>query len=56
MSDLNREVLELVWGKQASSSGVSASLFRRWTQGSRIHIAFTLCNKCFVILSTLHVL
>ncbi|XP_060756915.1 ubiquitin carboxyl-terminal hydrolase MINDY-3 [Neoarius graeffei] len=33
MSDLNRELLELVWGKQASSSGVSASLFRRWTQG-----------------------
>ncbi|KAM9436277.1 ubiquitin carboxyl-terminal hydrolase MINDY-3 isoform 1-T1 [Clarias gariepinus] len=33
MSDLNREVVELVWGKQASSSGVSASLFRRWTQG-----------------------
>ncbi|XP_027030358.1 ubiquitin carboxyl-terminal hydrolase MINDY-3 [Tachysurus fulvidraco] len=33
MSDLNRDVLELVWGKQASSSGVSASLFRRWTQG-----------------------
>ncbi|MCJ8745570.1 hypothetical protein PDJAM_G00131630 [Pangasius djambal] len=33
MSDLNRDVVELVWGKQASSSGVSASLFRRWTQG-----------------------
>ncbi|KAF7691911.1 ubiquitin carboxyl-terminal hydrolase MINDY-3 [Silurus meridionalis] len=33
MSDLTRDVVELVWGKQASSSGVSASLFRRWTQG-----------------------
>ncbi|KAK3515727.1 hypothetical protein QTP70_030174 [Hemibagrus guttatus] len=33
MSDLNRDVVELVWGKQASSSGVSAPLFRRWTQG-----------------------
>ncbi|XP_060717802.1 ubiquitin carboxyl-terminal hydrolase MINDY-3 [Tachysurus vachellii] len=33
MSDLNRDVLELVWGKQASNNGVSASLFRRWTQG-----------------------
>ncbi|KAF5890229.1 protein FAM, partial [Clarias magur] len=33
MSDLNQEVVELVWGKPASSSGVSASLFRRWTQG-----------------------
>ncbi|XP_017309233.1 ubiquitin carboxyl-terminal hydrolase MINDY-3 isoform X1 [Ictalurus punctatus] len=33
MSDLNREVVELVWGKHTSSSGVSASLFRRWTQG-----------------------
>ncbi|XP_026866602.2 ubiquitin carboxyl-terminal hydrolase MINDY-3 isoform X2 [Electrophorus electricus] len=31
MSDLNRDVVDLVWGKQ--STGVSASLFRRWTQG-----------------------
>uniref|UniRef100_A0A8B9KCZ8 Ubiquitin carboxyl-terminal hydrolase MINDY n=1 Tax=Astyanax mexicanus TaxID=7994 RepID=A0A8B9KCZ8_ASTMX len=33
MSELNREVVELVWGKQSTGSGVSASLFRRWTQG-----------------------
>ncbi|KAF4075971.1 hypothetical protein AMELA_G00225050 [Ameiurus melas] len=33
MSDLSREVVELVWGTHAGSSGVSASLFRRWTQG-----------------------
>lgn len=33
MSELNRDVVELVWGKQSTGSGVSASLFRRWTQG-----------------------
>ncbi|XP_062841472.1 ubiquitin carboxyl-terminal hydrolase MINDY-3 [Trichomycterus rosablanca] len=32
-TELNREVVELVWGKQASCSGISASPFRRWTQG-----------------------
>ncbi|KAK7886387.1 hypothetical protein WMY93_026008 [Mugilogobius chulae] len=32
MSDLNKEVLDLVWGKP-SSGVVSASIFRRWTQG-----------------------
>uniref|UniRef100_A0AAR2JNU8 Ubiquitin carboxyl-terminal hydrolase MINDY n=1 Tax=Pygocentrus nattereri TaxID=42514 RepID=A0AAR2JNU8_PYGNA len=36
MSELNREVrevVELVWGKQSTGGGVSAPLFRRWTQG-----------------------
>ncbi|XP_076869246.1 ubiquitin carboxyl-terminal hydrolase MINDY-3 isoform X2 [Brachyhypopomus gauderio] len=33
MSDLSRDVVDLVWGKQWASGGVSASLFRRWTQG-----------------------
>lgn len=32
MSDLNKEVVDLVWGRP-SSGGVSASIFRRWTQG-----------------------
>uniref|UniRef100_A0A674MT42 Ubiquitin carboxyl-terminal hydrolase MINDY n=1 Tax=Takifugu rubripes TaxID=31033 RepID=A0A674MT42_TAKRU len=32
MSELNKEVLDLVWGRP-SSGGVSASIFRRWTQG-----------------------
>ncbi|TSK20219.1 Ubiquitin carboxyl-terminal hydrolase MINDY-3 [Bagarius yarrelli] len=41
MSDLNREVVELVWGKQANSSGVSASLFRRWTQEVAAHLDFS---------------
>uniref|UniRef100_A0A668ARV4 Ubiquitin carboxyl-terminal hydrolase MINDY n=1 Tax=Myripristis murdjan TaxID=586833 RepID=A0A668ARV4_9TELE len=32
MSELNKEVVDLVWGRP-SSGGVSASIFRRWTQG-----------------------
>ncbi|KAG7469999.1 hypothetical protein MATL_G00134930 [Megalops atlanticus] len=32
MSELNKEVVELVWGRQ-TSSGMTDSLFRRWTQG-----------------------
>ncbi|XP_008321570.1 ubiquitin carboxyl-terminal hydrolase MINDY-3 isoform X1 [Cynoglossus semilaevis] len=32
MSDLNKEVVDLVWGRP-SGGGVSASIFRRWTQG-----------------------
>uniref|UniRef100_A0AAQ4R2X2 Ubiquitin carboxyl-terminal hydrolase MINDY n=1 Tax=Gasterosteus aculeatus aculeatus TaxID=481459 RepID=A0AAQ4R2X2_GASAC len=32
MSDLNKEVVDLVWGRP-SSGGVSASIFRRWAQG-----------------------
>ncbi|KAK1895419.1 Ubiquitin carboxyl-terminal hydrolase MINDY-3 [Dissostichus eleginoides] len=32
MSELNQEVVDLVWGRP-SSGGVSASIFRRWTQG-----------------------
>lgn len=48
MSDLNRDVVELVWGKQASSSGVSAPLFRRWTQGKSD--SYQLCNKCLLVL------
>ncbi|CAG11956.1 unnamed protein product [Tetraodon nigroviridis] len=32
MSELNKEVLDLVWGRP-TSGGVSASIFRRWTQG-----------------------
>lgn len=31
MSELNKEVVDLVWGRP--SSGVSSSIFRRWTQG-----------------------
>lgn len=33
MSGLNKEVVDLVWGRP-SSGGVSASIFRRWTQGN----------------------
>lgn len=33
MSELNKEVVDLVWGRP-SSGGVSASIFRRWTQGN----------------------
>uniref|UniRef100_A0A8K9XIQ1 Ubiquitin carboxyl-terminal hydrolase MINDY n=1 Tax=Oncorhynchus mykiss TaxID=8022 RepID=A0A8K9XIQ1_ONCMY len=32
MGELNKEVVDLVW-KRPGSNGVSASLFRRWTQG-----------------------
>ncbi|XP_067094931.1 ubiquitin carboxyl-terminal hydrolase MINDY-3 [Osmerus mordax] len=32
MSEFNKEVVDLVWGRP-SSGGVSGSLFRRWTQG-----------------------
>ncbi|KAK0145454.1 Ubiquitin carboxyl-terminal hydrolase MINDY-3 [Merluccius polli] len=32
MSELNKEVADLVWGRP-TSGGVSASIFRRWTQG-----------------------
>nr|XP_020504187.1 ubiquitin carboxyl-terminal hydrolase MINDY-3 isoform X3 [Labrus bergylta] len=32
MAELNKEVVDLVWGRP-SSGGVSASIFRRWTQG-----------------------
>uniref|UniRef100_A0A4W6DQK8 Ubiquitin carboxyl-terminal hydrolase MINDY n=1 Tax=Lates calcarifer TaxID=8187 RepID=A0A4W6DQK8_LATCA len=32
MSELNKEVVDLVWGRP-SNGGVSASIFRRWTQG-----------------------
>ncbi|XP_012994738.2 ubiquitin carboxyl-terminal hydrolase MINDY-3 [Esox lucius] len=32
MAELNKEVVDLVWGRPGSS-GISASLFRRWTQG-----------------------
>ncbi|XP_077453825.1 ubiquitin carboxyl-terminal hydrolase MINDY-3 isoform X1 [Stigmatopora argus] len=32
MSDLNKEVVDLVWGRPTSGA-VSASIFRRWTQG-----------------------
>uniref|UniRef100_A0A8C5C9V2 Ubiquitin carboxyl-terminal hydrolase MINDY n=1 Tax=Gadus morhua TaxID=8049 RepID=A0A8C5C9V2_GADMO len=32
MSELNKEVVDLVWGRP-TSGGVSASIFRRWTQG-----------------------
>ncbi|KAI1885476.1 hypothetical protein AGOR_G00204090 [Albula goreensis] len=32
MSDLNKEVVDLVWGRQTSTSMTDA-LFRRWTQG-----------------------
>lgn len=32
MSELNKEVMDLVWGRP-TSGGVSASIFRRWTQG-----------------------
>uniref|UniRef100_A0A3Q2CT06 Ubiquitin carboxyl-terminal hydrolase MINDY n=1 Tax=Cyprinodon variegatus TaxID=28743 RepID=A0A3Q2CT06_CYPVA len=32
MSELNKEVVDLVWGKP-SGGGVSASIFRRWSQG-----------------------
>ncbi|KAM6910033.1 ubiquitin carboxyl-terminal hydrolase MINDY-3 [Xenentodon cancila] len=32
MSELNKEVVDLVWGRP-SGGGVSASIFRRWTQG-----------------------
>lgn len=32
MSELNKEVIDLVWGRPTSGS-VSASLFRRWAQG-----------------------
>lgn len=33
MSELNKDVVDLVWGRP-SSGGVSASIFRRWTQGN----------------------
>ncbi|KAJ8411666.1 hypothetical protein AAFF_G00164740 [Aldrovandia affinis] len=32
MSDLNKEVVDLVWGRQ-TSSGMTDALFKRWTQG-----------------------
>ncbi|XP_030639655.1 ubiquitin carboxyl-terminal hydrolase MINDY-3 [Chanos chanos] len=32
MSEFSKEIVDLVWGRPASG-GVSASLFRRWTQG-----------------------
>uniref|UniRef100_A0A3P8U0A7 Ubiquitin carboxyl-terminal hydrolase MINDY n=1 Tax=Amphiprion percula TaxID=161767 RepID=A0A3P8U0A7_AMPPE len=32
MSELNKEVVDLVWGRP-SGGGVSASIFHRWTQG-----------------------
>ncbi|XP_054904145.1 ubiquitin carboxyl-terminal hydrolase MINDY-3 isoform X3 [Poeciliopsis prolifica] len=32
MSELNKEVVDLVWGKP-SGGGVSTSIFRRWSQG-----------------------
>ncbi|KAJ7985646.1 hypothetical protein DPEC_G00354220 [Dallia pectoralis] len=32
MAELNKEVVDLVWGRPGIS-GISASLFRRWTQG-----------------------
>lgn len=32
MSDTNKEVVDLVWGRH-SGGGVPASLFRRWSQG-----------------------
>ncbi|XP_051922062.1 ubiquitin carboxyl-terminal hydrolase MINDY-3 isoform X1 [Hippocampus zosterae] len=32
MSDLNKELVDLVWGRPTSGA-VSASIFRRWTQG-----------------------
>ncbi|CAG6015534.1 unnamed protein product [Menidia menidia] len=32
MSELNKDVVDLVWGRP-SGGGVSASIFRRWTQG-----------------------
>lgn len=40
MSELNKEVVDLVWGRP-SSGGVSASIFRRWTQGNG---ALSRCN------------
>lgn len=32
MSELNKEVVDLVWGKP-SGGGVPTSIFRRWSQG-----------------------
>uniref|UniRef100_A0A673BGS5 Ubiquitin carboxyl-terminal hydrolase MINDY n=1 Tax=Sphaeramia orbicularis TaxID=375764 RepID=A0A673BGS5_9TELE len=46
MSELNKEVVDLVWGRP-SSGGVSASIFRRWTQGMTF---------CVVILTQEHLL
>lgn len=39
MSELNKEVLDLVWGRP-SSGGVSASIFRRWTQGNYVFVYY----------------
>lgn len=39
MSELNKEVLDLVWGRP-SSGGVSASIFRRWTQGNYVFLYY----------------
>lgn len=33
MSELNKEVIDLVWGKPSGGEGVSTSIFRRWSQG-----------------------
>lgn len=37
MSELNKEVVDLVWGR-TSDGGVSASIFRRWTQGMIMYL------------------
>lgn len=42
MSELNKEVVDLVWGKP-SGGGVSTSIFRRWSQG-RAFVVITTVN------------
>lgn len=42
MSELNKEVVDLVWGKP-SGGGVSASIFRRWSQG-RTFVVFIIVS------------
>lgn len=44
MSELNKEVVDLVWGRP-SSGGVSASIFRRWTQGMMLCLSLMVSMK-----------
>lgn len=47
MSELNKEVVDLVWGRP-SSGGVSASIFRRWTQGMMLCFTLILIGRSFI--------
>lgn len=45
MSELNKEMVDLVWGKP-SGGGISTSIFRRWSQG-RAFVVITTVSACF---------